>query len=126
MTVPKHFIIEPEVASALGEGGAVVALESTLIAHGLPHPFGVETAIKAEAVIRNSGFRDLRVRHHGDVARIEVSPAEISKFLDATLRERIVAGLKEAGFKYISLDLEGYRSGSMNEVLLQIQSSAQP
>ncbi len=55
MTVPKHFIIEPEIASALGEGGAVVALESTLIAHGFPHPHGVETALKAEAVIRSLG-----------------------------------------------------------------------
>ncbi len=55
MTVPKHFIIEPEVASVLADGGAVVALESTLIAHGLPHPHGVETAMKAEAVIRSLG-----------------------------------------------------------------------
>ncbi|TDJ49939.1 MAG: pseudouridine-5'-phosphate glycosidase [Gemmatimonadetes bacterium] len=50
-----HFIIEPEVASVLADGGAVVALESTLIAHGLPHPRGVETAMKAEAVIRSLG-----------------------------------------------------------------------
>ena len=55
MTVPMHFIIEPEVASVLADGGAVVALESTLIAHGLPHPRGVETAMKAEAVIRSLG-----------------------------------------------------------------------
>lgn len=55
MTVPMHFIIEPEVASILADGGAVVALESTLIAHGLPHPRGVETAMKAEAVIRGLG-----------------------------------------------------------------------
>ena len=55
MTVPMHFIIESEVASVLADGGAVVALESTLIAHGLPHPRGVETAMKAEAVIRSLG-----------------------------------------------------------------------
>ncbi len=77
---------------------------------------------QAEEVVRELGFRQLRVRHHGDIARIEVSPAEIPNFLNGTIREQIVAGLKEAGFKYVSLDLEGYRSGSMNEVLLQIQA----
>jgi len=80
---------------------------------------------QAEAVVRELGFRELRVRHHGDIARVEVAPGEISKFMDGIVREQVVAGLKEAGFKYIALDLEGYRSGSMNEVLLKIQSSTE-
>ncbi|NIQ95442.1 MAG: TIGR00268 family protein, partial [Desulfuromonadales bacterium] len=62
------------------------------------------------------GFRNYRVRYHGDVARIEVAPEEIDRMLDAALREEVVAEFKNAGFAYVALDLQGYRTGSMNEV----------
>ncbi|HLC27134.1 MAG TPA: ATP-dependent sacrificial sulfur transferase LarE [bacterium] len=70
---------------------------------------------KAEALVRSLGIRQLRVRHHGDAARIEISPQDISKLL--AHREALVVQLKALGFTYITLDLEGFRSGSMNEVL---------
>jgi uncharacterized protein len=70
---------------------------------------------EAESFILSSGFRQVRVRCHKDVARIEVEKEEIEKVIN--FREEIVRRLKEVGFKYIALDLEGYRSGSMDEIL---------
>jgi len=61
------------------------------------------------------GFRNVRLRHHGKTARIEVEKEELSKFFDPELREKIVVSLKAIGFLYITLDLEGYRQGSLNE-----------
>ncbi|WP_187695077.1 ATP-dependent sacrificial sulfur transferase LarE [Thermosediminibacter litoriperuensis] len=72
---------------------------------------------RAEALLRELGFYQYRVRSHGDLARIEVSPGEIDRFFDGALRERVVSGLKKLGFVYVSLDLAGYRTGSMNEEL---------
>ncbi len=68
---------------------------------------------QAEALLRELGFRELRVRHHGDVARIEVSESEIPRILP--VRERIASGFRALGFKFVTLDLEGFRSGRMNE-----------
>jgi uncharacterized protein len=77
----------------------------------------LERVGKAEAVLRECGFLQVRVRSHGDIARIEVDPASIEKLTTAGTRERILAALKGLGFAYVALDLEGYRTGSMNEVL---------
>lgn len=68
----------------------------------------------AEELLRSFGFTDLRVRHHGDVARIEVPLAELPRFLDPGVRDPLVHGLKSLGYRHISLDLEGLRSGSLN------------
>ena len=70
---------------------------------------------EAESFILSLGFRQVRVRYHKNVARIEVEKEEIEKAI--SFREEIVRRLKTIGFKYITLDLEGYRSGSMDEVL---------
>lgn len=73
---------------------------------------------RAERFLRSSGFQPLRVRYHkGDMARIEVSAEALQKFLDPEFRRQVIERLKEYGFKYVSLDLEGFRSGSMNAVL---------
>lgn len=73
---------------------------------------------QAERFLRQHGFQPLRVRYHkGDMARIEVTADTIAKFLDPEFRRAVVSELKSAGFKYVSLDLEGFRSGSMNAVL---------
>jgi len=73
---------------------------------------------QAERFLRERGFQPLRVRYHrGDQARIEVSSEALSKFLDPQFRREVVTRLKALGFKYVSLDLEGFRSGSMNAVL---------
>ena len=71
----------------------------------------------AEAFLAAEGFRQHRVRHHGPVARVEVPAAELPRLLAEPLRGRLVAALREAGFVYVTVDLEGFRSGSMNETL---------
>lgn len=70
---------------------------------------------EAERFLRGLGFTIVRVRHHGDTARIEVAPEDIGRLVK--LRAEVVEGLKRAGFTYVALDLEGYRTGSMNEAL---------
>ena len=72
---------------------------------------------KAEIALKQLGFRQVRVRHHGDVARIEVAEQEMTRALDPEMTRRMSAALKLLGFKYVTLDLEGYRMGSLNEVL---------
>ncbi len=76
---------------------------------------------KAEDYLKSLGLETLRVRHHGDTARIEVPTKDIPKITEETTRNKIVARLKEIGFKYISLDLQGFRSGSLNETLTEQQ-----
>lgn len=72
---------------------------------------------RAEEILRGLGFSQYRVRNHADLARIEVSPEEIERFFERNLREKVVAEFKKLGFVYVSLDLTGYRTGSMNEGL---------
>ena len=74
---------------------------------------------QAENVLREMGFVEFRVRHHGNVARIEVPTAEIEKLVSAPFRNHILEKLKAIGFQYISLDLQGFRSGSLNESLTE-------
>lgn len=71
----------------------------------------------AEDFLRELGFRQVRVRHHGPIARIEVEPGEFPRFLKKGLPGRVSARFKELGYNYVSLDLDGYRTGSMNETL---------
>ncbi len=66
---------------------------------------------------RELGLRQLRVRHHDAVARLEVEPKDMARFLEENTRQRVVAALKELGYTYVTLDLAGFRSGSMNEAL---------
>jgi uncharacterized protein len=68
----------------------------------------------AEAGLRALGFRDLRVRHHGEVGRIEIGPDEIDRALEPDLRAKISAAVRDAGFTFAALDLDGYRRGSLN------------
>ena len=76
---------------------------------------GLERVGRAERVLREAGFPIVRVRHHGDVARIEVPSADRGRLLASA--ESIVPKLKRLGYVWVSCDLEGYRSGSMNEAL---------
>ena len=69
---------------------------------------------RAEQVLLDLGFTTCRVRHHGDVCRIELLPNEIKKALDDDIHRIIVDRLRQAGFRYITLDLQGYIQGSMN------------
>lgn len=72
---------------------------------------------QAEQFLLDLGFRQVRVRHHGNIARIEVSGAERNKFFNTDLMDRIYEKFKHLGFMYTALDLRGYRTGSMNEVI---------
>jgi uncharacterized protein len=72
---------------------------------------------RGEAYLAKLGFGAARLRHHGDLARIEVPVAEIPRLAGGALRGRIAARLKALGFRYVTFDLEGYRSGSLNEAL---------
>jgi len=72
---------------------------------------------QAEDALRSLGFRQLRVRHHGNLARIEISRAELPLALSVDMLDRITTALRPIGFTYITLDTQGYRSGSMNDIL---------
>ncbi len=72
---------------------------------------------KAENYLRRIGFSQIRVRHHGRTARIEIGPDEFPRIIEKKLREAIVKNFKKFGYLYITLDLAGYRTGSMNEPL---------
>ena len=80
-------------------------------------PEAVKQVAAAEEFLRGEGFRQYRVRHHDTIARIELPPEDLPRAVQDDFRRRLVARLKEIGYKYVSLDLEGYRTGSMNEVL---------
>lgn len=69
---------------------------------------------RAERLLKDLGFRQCRVRVHGDVARIEVEPADLPRLAEPGVRERVTKALRELGYRYVTLDLEGFRSGSMN------------
>jgi uncharacterized protein len=72
---------------------------------------------RAEQYLLDLGFKQVRVRHHGDTARIEVAGAERLKFFDLELMDNVYKQFREIGFAYTSLDLKGYRTGSMNEAI---------
>jgi len=72
---------------------------------------------RAESRLRDLGFRQLRVRAHGELARIEFAQDELSRALEPAMTRQILAGVKQAGFAIVTIDLEGYRQGSLNSLL---------
>lgn len=72
---------------------------------------------RGEEIMREFGFREFRVRHHDQLVRLEIAPAEMDRILKREVFQELAARFRELGFKYVTLDLEGFRSGSMNEVL---------
>jgi uncharacterized protein len=74
---------------------------------------------EAEEFLRGIGLVEFRVRHHGDIARIEVHPEDMQKIMEQDVRKKIVEKLRELGFKFVALDMAGFRSGSLNEILSQ-------
>jgi len=88
------------------------------IAYGTPvTPEALARIEACEQVLREKGFREVRVRHHDVLARIEVGRGEIERLLEAPLRDEIVGRFKAAGYVYVTIDLAGFRSGSANEAL---------
>jgi uncharacterized protein len=95
-----------------------MACLSSRIPYGTP--VTAETLARIEAAenaLRSAGFEQFRVRHHDTVARIEIPVSEFGRLTDPSVAEGIVAEIKAAGYKYVTLDLQGFRSGSMNEML---------
>jgi uncharacterized protein len=91
---------------------------SSRIPYGTPVSVEALTRIaQAEEFLRGLGLKQLRVRHHGTVARIEVAPEDFSSLLTGETRNQITQRFKAIGYSYVTLDLDGFRSGSMNEVL---------
>jgi uncharacterized protein len=79
---------------------------------------------QAEQYLRSLGLRELRVRYHrGDMARLEVPPQSIEQLCSPEIRQQLVAELRRLGFRYVTLDLEGFRSGSQNLVLVPLRGS---
>jgi len=72
---------------------------------------------RGEEILREFGFREFRVRHHDQLVRIEIAPAEMDRALRREVIDELARRFRELGFKYVTLDLQGFRSGSMNEVL---------
>lgn len=75
---------------------------------------------RAEQSLRAMGFRQVRVRHHQEIARIEVGRDEINSLIEPETASRVSHNLKELGFKFVTIDLDGYRTGSLNETLKQV------
>jgi pyridinium-3,5-biscarboxylic acid mononucleotide sulfurtransferase len=80
-------------------------------------PEALNVIERGEDALRRLGFRQFRVRHHGDIVRIEIAPEEMALALTAKMAREFAAIFKALGFKFVTLDLEGFRSGSMNQVL---------
>lgn len=91
---------------------------SSRIPYGMPVTIEKLSVIeRGEARLRALGFHQMRVRHHGDIVRIEIAPEEMPRALDAEMAGRMATAFKQLGFKFVTLDLEGYRAGALNEAL---------
>ena len=98
---------------------------SSRLAYGTPVTIErLKTVDSGEEVMRHLGFREFRVRHHGELVRLEVAPAELDKALSREVVDELARRFRALGFRYVTLDLHGYRTGAMNEVLSSAQRSA--
>lgn len=96
---------------------------SSRIAYGVPVTIErLGKVERGEEILRRRGFREFRVRVHDELARIEIAPAEFERVLDRALIADLELEFKRIGFRYVTLDLGGFRSGAMNEVLLAEQT----
>ncbi len=99
-----------------------LACLASRIPYGTPITTERLTAVdKVEHVLRDLGFRQCRVRHHGQVARVEVEAGSLAELCRPEVRARVLAVAREAGFTYVAADLDGYRTGSMNAVLSEAE-----
>jgi pyridinium-3,5-biscarboxylic acid mononucleotide sulfurtransferase len=88
------------------------------LAYGVPVTIeNLSRVEQAESGLRDLGFREFRVRAHGELARIEISPEELPRALGPEMTRAIAARVRQAGFTYVTLDLEGYRQGSLNAAI---------
>jgi uncharacterized protein len=91
---------------------------SSRIAYGTPVTIErLGTIDRGEEIMRSLGFREFRVRHHDELVRLEIAPAELDRALDRAVVDTLAQKFRALGFRYVTLDLHGYRTGAMNEVL---------
>ena len=91
---------------------------SSRIAYGTPVTIErLRTVETGETILRELGFREFRVRHHDELVRLEIAPAELDRALDRIVVDELARRFRALGFRYVTLDLHGYRSGALNEVL---------
>lgn len=96
---------------------------SSRIAYGTPVTIGrLSTVERGEEIMRRLGFREFRVRHHDELVRLEVAPSELDLALRREVVDTLAQKFRALGFKYVTLDLHGFRSGAMNEVLKTVNS----
>lgn len=96
---------------------------SSRLAYGTPVTIERLSAVdRGEAVMRVMGFREFRVRHHGELVRLEIAPSELDKALRREVVDELARRFRELGFRYVTLDMHGYRTGAMNEVLKSVIS----
>jgi uncharacterized protein len=86
------------------------------VPYGTPVTIGTLSSVaRAESAVRSLGFRQVRVRHYGDTARIEVPDGDLERLV--VLRAEVAAAVHQAGYRYVTLDLDGFRSGNLNAAL---------
>jgi uncharacterized protein len=94
---------------------------SSRIAYGTPVTIErLATVDRGEEIMRALGFREFRVRHHDQLVRLEIAPAELDRALRREVVDELAAGFRALGFRYVTLDLHGYRTGAMNEALTAV------
>lgn len=100
---------------------------SSRIAYGLPVTIGrLKTVDRGEEIMRALGFREFRVRHHDQLVRLEIAPAELDRALRREVVDELAERFRALGFRYVTLDLHGYRTGAMNEILKKEVDSRNP
>lgn len=113
-----------DVRALAGERGLDVWDKPALACLSSRFPYGTPITLEllrqveaAETAVHDAGIRSCRVRHHGEVARIEVPSADLARLIEPGVREAVVAGVRAAGYRYVALDLGGYVSGNLNASL---------
>jgi len=122
-----------DIRAMSGDRGLRTARKPAFACLGSRFPYGTsidETRLgriaRCEQFLREHGFRQFRCRYHDNIVRVEVAPNEINRLMDPTLREALVAHMKKQGFAYVTLDLQGYRMGALNEVRSDLTVSDSP
>lgn len=117
LTKPEIRVLSARLGLPTAEKPAMPCLSSRVQYGETITPEKLRMIERGEAILRGLGLTDCRVRHHDRLARIEVPAAWIERLASAAIRERIDAAFREIGYQYVALDLRGFRSGSLNEVI---------
>ena len=116
--------ISRELGLATWDKPSIACLSSRIPYGQEVTPEKLSTIERAEAALRRAGLRQIRVRHHESVARIETDEAGMKILLDPEVRERVALELRELGYAYVTLDLQGYRTGSLNRGVARTQQDS--